>query len=381
MTDFQQPSTTAAAKSVDISEIPIYISDISEEHNIYRFTLKGLDTSIANSIRRTILNDIPTLVFDPANIRIETNTSRLHNEIMKHRLSCIPIHMNEPDTLLDKYQLVVDVKNETEDILYVTTEDFTIQNKENGNFLKKEEQHRIFPPNQRTHYFIDFGRLRPKIGDLPGEHLKLTADFAIKTAADDATYNVVSKCSYANTPDHTKITEIKDALESKLKSEGVSQPEIDFQVKNYMLLDARRNFVANSFDFVIKTIGVYENKELVKKACIILQNKYVRLIEAIDSDALSILNSEVSFEHSYDVKLENEDYTVGTVLEYILYEKFFYGEKTLTFCGFKKIHPHDNHSIIRLAYADKIDKSVVKQNLRLACMEGQEIYRKIYKLF
>lgn len=84
-----------------------------------------------------------------------------------------------------------------------------------------------------------------------------------------------------------------------------------------MLLDARRTFVPNSFDFVIKTIGVYENKELVKKACIILQNKYVQLIEAIDSDTLSILNSEVSFEHSYDVKLENEDYTVGTVLEYI----------------------------------------------------------------
>jgi DNA-directed RNA polymerase alpha subunit len=373
--------SNSAPKSIDISEIPIHISDISEEHGIYRFTLKGLDTSIANSIRRTILNDIPTLVFDPANINIEINTGRLHNEILKHRLSCIPIHMEEHDTLLDKYRLVVDVKNETEEILYVTTEDFTIQNKENNNFLKKEEQHKIFPPNQRTHYFIDFGRLRPKIGDLPGEYLKLTAEFAVKTANDDATYNVVSKCSYANTPDHTKITELKENLESKLKSDGTSEVEIDFQLKNYMLLDAKRTFIPNSFDFVIKTIGVYDNKDIVKKACIILQNKYVQLIEAIDSDTLSILTSEVAFENSYDIKLENEDYTVGTVLEYILYEKFFLGEKTLTFCGFKKIHPHDTHSVIRLAYADKIDKSVIKQNLRLACVEGQDIYRKIYKLF
>jgi hypothetical protein len=27
--------------------------------------------------------------------RIETNTTRFHNEIIKHRLSCIPIHVEE----------------------------------------------------------------------------------------------------------------------------------------------------------------------------------------------------------------------------------------------------------------------------------------------
>jgi len=371
----------SVAKSVDISEKPIHISSISEEHGIYRFTLNGLDVSIANSIRRTVLSDIPTLVFDPANIHIETNRGRLHNEILKQRLSCIPIHMKEHETLLDKYQLIVDVTNDTEELIYVTTDDFAIQNKENNNFLKKEEQHKIFPPNQLTHQFIDFSRLRPKIGDLPGEQLKLTADFSVKTANDDAAYNVVSKCSYSNTPDHTRITETKDALEDKLKSEGVPQTEIDFQVKNFMLLDAKRIFVANSFDFCIKTIGVYDNKEIIKKACVILQNKYIGLIESIDSDTISILTSEVTFENSYDVKLENEDYTVGNVLEYILYEKFYQGEGILTFCGFKKLHPHDTHSIIRLAYGDKIDKSIVKQNLRVACMEAQEIYKNIHKLF
>jgi DNA-directed RNA polymerase subunit L len=81
------------------------------------------------------------------------------------------------------------------------------------------------------------------------------------------------------------------------------------------------------------------------------------------------------------VKLENEDYTVGNVLEYILYEKFYQGEGILTFCGFKKLHPHDTHSIIRLAYGDKVDKSIVKQNLRAACMEAQEVYKNIHKLF
>jgi DNA-directed RNA polymerase alpha subunit len=374
-------TNSSAAKSVQISEIPLYISEISEEHGIYRFTLKGIDVSIANSIRRTIINDIPTLVFEPAKTQIEVNTGRLHNEILKHRLACIPIHMKDHETLIDKYRLVVDQKNETEDIVYVTTEHFTIQNKENNNFLTKEEQHRIFPPNQRTHYYIDFSRLRAKLGDLPGEHLRFTADFSVKTAKDDAAYNVVSKCSYANSPDHTKITELKDELEARLKSEEVSNTDIEFHVKNFMLLDSKRHFIPHSFDFVIKTIGVYDNKELVKKACVVLQNKCIQLIDAIDSDTVSISPSEVAFDHAYDVKLENEDYTLGTVLEYILYEKYFQGEKTMTFCGFKKFHPHDTHSVIRVAYADKVDKHVVKQNLRLACIEAQDVYRNIYKLF
>ena len=256
-----------------------------------------------------------------------------------------------------------------------------IQNKENNHFLTKEEQHKIFPPNQRTHYFIDFARLRPKIGDIPGEHIKLIADFSVKTAKDDAAYNVVSKCSYANSPDHLKIAELKDSLESKLKSEELTQTEIDFHLKNFMLLDAKRHFLSNSFDFVIKTIGVYDNQDLVKKSSIILSNKFIQLIDMIDSDTILISPSEVAFENSYDIKLENEDYTLGNVLEYILYEKYFNGEKTLTFCGFKKFHPHDTHSIIRIAYADKIDKYVVKQNLRIACIEAQDIYKNIYKLF
>jgi len=35
------------------------ISNISEESGIYSFTLSGVNVSLANSIRRTVLSDIP----------------------------------------------------------------------------------------------------------------------------------------------------------------------------------------------------------------------------------------------------------------------------------------------------------------------------------
>ena len=75
------------------------ISDISEENDIYKFTLSNLNVSLANALRRTVLTDIPLVVIptethEENKCNIEINTCRLHNEILKQRLSCIPIHID-----------------------------------------------------------------------------------------------------------------------------------------------------------------------------------------------------------------------------------------------------------------------------------------------
>jgi len=363
------------------------ISNISDEAGVYKFTLDGLNVSLANSIRRTILSDIPinvikTETYAENQCNILINTTRLHNEILKHRLSCIPIHITELELLPDNYVLEVDVNNETEHLIYVTTEHFKIRNKSNGNYLTENEIRKIFPMCSKTNSFIEFARLRPKISDgISGEQLKLEADFSIGTAKDNSMFNVVSKCSYGNTLDTVKINEMWEEHEAKLKSNGSPQEDIEFEKKNYYLLDAQRQFIPDSFDFIIQSIGIYENIELVKKACIILQNKMVELITALDSDVVPINISETTMEHSYDIVLENEDYTVGKVLEYLLYDQFYLKDKILSFCGFKKFHPHNTDSIIRIAYIKPADKNMVRQHLKSVCVDAADVYKKIYKLF
>jgi DNA-directed RNA polymerase subunit L len=359
------------------------ISTISEEGDIMRFTLSGVDVCIANSLRRIILSEIPTVVIQTETHEtnqcvIEKNTSRLHNEILKHRLSMIPICIKELDLLPGKYILELDVSNETDNMMYVTTEMFRIKNKENGNYLTKDEVSRIFPPSPITHYYIDFARLRPKIADnIPGEQIKLTADFSVGNARLNSMYNVVSKCAYGNTPNVVAIESAWTAHRDKLLSEGATKEEVEFQKTNYMLLDAQRQFVPNSFDFVIQTLGIYDNIEILNKGCQILRNKFDELIQAIDSETLVLLNSETTMDYCYDVILENEDYTVGKVLEYILYEKYYIKDKTLTFCGFKKFHPHNKDSTLRLAFAQNTDRSMVKQIMRLVCADAEALFAKI----
>ena len=72
----------------------------NKEDNVQNmtFTLSNTNYSIANSIRRTLLSDIPvvafrTLPYTENMCNIIENTTRFNNEMTKQRLSCVPIHM------------------------------------------------------------------------------------------------------------------------------------------------------------------------------------------------------------------------------------------------------------------------------------------------
>jgi DNA-directed RNA polymerase alpha subunit len=359
------------------------ISKISEDHDIYRFTLSDIDVSLANALRRTILRDIPTVAIEEQNVQIQINTGRIHNEIVKHRLACIPIHSTDLEQLPGNYILELYHKNDTENIIYVTSGDFRIKNKSTDNYVTEAEVSRIFPKNEFTQFYCDFIRLRPKIGDsIPGEEIQLTAEFSVKTGANNSIYSVVSKCSYGNTIHQEQVESEWGKYETKLQSEELSQVEIDFHKKNFYILDAQRIYKENSFDFVLQTVGVLSNKNIVKMACKILSDKLDAFVLAADSDLIPIKISETTMENSFDITLENEDYTIGKILEFILYSKYYAGdEKLLNFCGFSKMHPHNTDSIIRVAYLMKSDKSIVRQNLRVAAIEAGDIFKTIFKMF
>ena len=269
------------------------IENVSEDNDTLTFTLSGVNVSLANAIRRTILSDINLVVFrttpyEANKANIMANTTRLNNEILKQRLSCIPIHITDLEMPLHNYIMEANVENMTDTIMFVTTEDFKIKNLTTNEYLSEKDTRAIFPPNDLTGYFIDF---------------------------------------------------------------------------------------------VIETIGIYTNHEIVKKACVILIQKLNKMITIIETDELKITPSDNTLKNSYDVLLENEDYTIGKMLEYILYTKFFENLATLSYCGFKKAHPHDSDSIIRMAYKDPSDKAIVKQNLLACITDALAVYNTISEKF
>ena len=362
------------------------IDNIREEKNALLFTLSGVNVSLANAIRRTILSDIPQVVFrttpyEKNQCTIFTNTTRFNNEIIKQRLACIPVHIKDfHDVPLKNYLLEIEVENNTDSIMYVTTENFKIKNVATDTYLSEKDTHAIFPPNDFTGFYIDFLRLRPKISEeIPGERIHLACRFDIGTAKEEGMYNVVSTCSYAFTQDHDKVEQVLAKKIQEWRDEGKSKDEIDFESKNWRLLEALRIVKPDSFDFAIETIGVFTNQELLVKACEVLIQGLKGLDTAFQTDdesLVKIVKSENTLANSYDVLLEKEDYTLGKILEYVLYTKFYEGVKTMTYCGFKKMHPHDDGSVIRVAYKEPIEKTGIKQNMVEALKEAIHIYEK-----
>ena len=363
------------------------IEPIDTKDGSFGFTLSGVNVSLANALRRTILSEIPIIVFrtspnEQNKCNIITNTSRLNNEIIKQRLSCIPIHIKDISEFpLKNYIMEVNVENNTDTTMYITSEQFTIRDVVTEKELPQDKVREIFPPDDTTGYFIDFVRLRPRISDeIPGEKLHLTAEFDIGNAKEDGMFNVVSTCSYGFTDDSAaQDAELVRKIQT-WKDEGKNEKEIKFESENWRLLDAKRIFKKDSFDFAVQTIGIYSNNEILDSACKILISKFSEFNEVIEKDELEIKNAENTMANCFDVILENEDYTIGKVLEYFLYTKF-YETNMLTYCGFKKMHPHDNYSIIRVAYKESVEKSTVKGHFKECGDDAIEVYTKLRKDF
>tara|TARA_B100000035_G_C21025500_1_gene566036 strand:+ start:218 stop:1321 length:1104 start_codon:yes stop_codon:yes gene_type:complete len=357
------------------------ITNTNISNNNITFTLEGVNVSIANGIRRTIISDIPVVVFKtyPENMNDATiikNTTRMNNEIIKQRLSCIPIHIDDMEFPIETYILEINEDNKDENVKIITTEDFKIKNIQNDKYLPRDQVKKIFPPNDITKQYIDFVRLRPRISEqIPGESLHMTCKFSISDAKDDGMFNTTHTCVFNNTPDNDKIDSEWSVKEAEIKKEK-GDINMNIERDNFIMLQGQRIFVPDSFDFTIDSIGIYKPLSLIEKGCLIIIKKIEKFIEDIQNNTDLISTSESTMNNCFDIKLVNEDYTIGKILEYYLYSEFFTSGK-LSYCGFKKFHPHDNFSIIRIAYNNTENTSNITNDLIIISNNAIQTYKKI----
>ena len=366
-------TTTAIANPV--------ISKISEANNILAFTLSNVNVSIANGLRR-IASEIPVVVFRTSphernNAHFEINTTRMNNELLKQRLSCIPIYADSDFPIKD-YVLLVDKQNKSNTVEYVTTQDFTVidlrTNQEDKNMTAK-----LFPPNPLTGDYPELVRLLPRVSEnIEGERILLKCKFDIGTAKEDSSFNVSSTCVYANTLDPVKIKAAWIDKKTEL-AKTLDANEIAFIEKDWHLLDAKRHFLENSFDFVVESVGPISNMAIITKAATLMIEKLKRLQETIQGEPNTVMSSETTIPNSFDIILKGEDYTLGKVIEYVLYDMHY--DKTLNYCGFRKPHPHIDESLIRIGFKNPTDKVTVISYIVNAAAEAIHIYAKIQQVF
>lgn len=375
------------------------ISNLKEENGLLTFTIYNVDVCYVNGIRRTIIADIPTISFkttpyEENNATIIANTSGLTNEIIKHRLSCIPVHLNYLDDTIpfEDYLLEIDVDNTTDTEIMVTTKNFKLLNTKTNEYLEDGQVKQIFPPfippDGSGEYYIDLVRLRPKLSDeIPGEKIKLNCKFSVNTAREDAVYNVTSTCAHGCTPHLEEMEQQLEIRKQKWKDEGKTEDEVKFEAANWKLLEGMRYTINRSFDFILESIGIYSNERIFIEGCNIIERKLVALKQATKEDAVEIKASDNTLENCYDITLANEDYTIGYILDYEFRTIFYRDLRVVNYVGFKKLHPHDTDSLLRISLEEKhkgittiktmligvIDEAIKKILTIKGCFDGTRV--------
>lgn len=352
------------------AQIP-YLKDFREDDEVLRFTVYSIDLSFVNALRRTVLSDIAVCHIDSDRCVIKKNDGQLHNELIKERLLCIPVHVDKKDMVefVRDFTLDITLSNTSDAMQTVTTNDFRIRNSTTNEYVNSAIRQSIFPPNLYSRDYIDFARL------LPNQSLVLTSGFAIGDVKKNGAFSATCLCTFVNTVDADLVLRAWTDVEHKMIAKAASEEEILFAKKNFYLLDAQRHFYKDSFDFSIQSV-VYRNVVILQMACDVLLAKLRSRYELSDADEaaasfreqdidyLIITVSESTAANSFDIVLVDEGYTLGKVFEYILYT-YMYKTHYLTYCGFKQFHPHDANSTIRVAFRDEGTKEEMVQRCRV----------------
>jgi len=366
------------------------IESFTDHDGTLKVTVKNINVSLANAVRRTILSDIPTYCFRTLphaenRVQITANTTRLNNEIIKQRMGCIPIHIkaNDPDFKhfnVEDYRVVLDVQNTGTANEYVTTKDFRMVNVKTGKELSESVVRHIFPPDAITGGYILIARLIPRLTQyVDGERLALTAEIGVGTARMDGMYNVVSTCAYKATQNMEEADKVWAERAKLLDRDGNDAAAIAFEKKNWYAMEAQRYTHPDSFDFIIESIGVYSNTEIVTKACLLLIEKCKKMVSDIEnaSGDVDVAPSDSTLSNGYDITLQNEDYTLGKCIEYYIHQTHYLGTRTVSFCGFRKNHPHDKHSMIRIAFHAPTDADIVHAYLIAAANDSATVFQSL----
>jgi len=359
-----------------------------------QFTLSDIDVSYANGIRRTIIADISIIVFRTSphernKCEIVANTTRLNNEMIKQRLSCIPICFNniqEYQSFIDNYMLELNVENITDEVFTVTTKDFKIKNTTTGDYLSENSLKKIFPPYidefHGNEHYIPLVRLRPRISEkIPGEKIVLNCKFDIGTAKEDSSFNVAGTSTYRRTPDISAISRQLQIEEGKLKNQGLNDYEIEFEKKNWRALDGMRVVVPNSFDFIIESVGIFSNERLVSLACSDISAKLNFIIEDLTQNKMPIEYSNNTKPNCYEIYFKNYDYTIGNIINHQMYKQFFTNNRIHSVAT-KKIHPHDDYITMEVSLVSDLNpRDNLISMLIEACETAKTTIKSIKKVF
>lgn len=333
----------------------------------------GLDKSIVNSLRRTLLSEIPCIAFrveegTNKDIIMEVNNTSLHNEFLMHRLSMVPLYI-DPEKYDSQYLFYLNVKHDSNHpFKFVTTDDIKIYPLKNGvtpgetidldNFdmnkpLSKNEHNEIFRPYEfrGKQYPILLTELKATDSEDTYQELICYGVPSISDAREHAAWKAVSDSIYTFLPNEELF--LKVANDKAGHNKIIDDEERDKFIESLRLAESERYFYrdifneANRYTFTVTSVHHYSSKQLFILATDIMIDKLEILkqhfINMVSGGTTTISVEPHINENSYHFKLCGQNDTLGNVLQSHIVNKFIEEGSLINFCGYKKSHPLEEY--------------------------------------
>ena len=323
-----------------------------ESDHIVSFELSKVPLSLANSIRRTCLSEVPitAIDIDSVNFSVDSgniNSSSFHDQFLGHRLSYLLVDVEPAD--INKFTLLVCDPNNY-DLPLVNNSDVNIDVTAADIVVLKDEE----PVDYSTVFPYDSLLMRLK----PGQRLKGTMKLAVRAVRplqpDDVSRYNFQPCRVKfefKTPKH-------DTKETFL---------VDDSFKYY----GHENRVPDIFLFEIKTFGVgyLSPSNVLLHAFEVLSEKLKKLKEHIGGDIkrkpsapqlvhktyLEIYSDSV-MEKAVCFRVHGEDHTLGNMLREKVFaiQERLSKEKDSSYVAYDRVHPLESTLVLKVKNADDI---------------------------
>ena len=420
--------------SVDIPKESIEINGNSLTFEIRGDSEYGLDKTIVNGLRRTLLASLPSVAFrtegNNPDLVMEKNKTSLHNEFLLHRIALIPLYINPLEwhkNLLFKLA----VKNETNMLRSITAKDIEIYNvkptilercRRNDDYsdldvvkidnydltkpLKDNEKERIFRPFKIDNY-VDYCLITELTSNQSEENvaeLELYGSPSVSTCDENVRWQPVSCATYSFKEDEELF--VKVAAE-KIKVHKISKEKESEFVKELKIAESERYFHRDInlqpywYNFRVDSQSYFPPNKSDKGDSLLVQasDLLVKTFEGLKGDFRKLLEdnpeSIMVFKKSredndlvYKIVItgSNDTDTIGSILQSHITNKLISEESIFSLCGYKKLHPleeiitftvslNTKNKIVKMDNIQK--KNAIVEEMIKGCNEVSLIYQKI----
>ena len=337
----------------------------------------GLDKTIVNSLRRTLLSTIPTVAFrteiNNSDITIKKNISSLHNEFIADRIGLIPLYINPLD-YQKQYLFHLHVSNnQSEPITTITANDFDIYPLKKGidptllesidfsdydkeNKLPQNKKDDILKPfkfNGKKNYCIITELKTTNSSTL--QEIELYGVPSVSYAYENAKWQAVSRSSYSFKRDPKLFETI---LNQKVELNEIPKSKIPKFKKELYISESERYFHRDKnlqpywYTFNIDSVHFLKSKELF-----LLSNQIIiEQLEKIHDEIPKILSEEKTFislkdknEGVFNIIMNGFDDTIGSIIQQHLATNMINDKSVLSVCGYKRTHPLEDIIIFTIS--------------------------------